>query len=109
MKKTNQELITENAELQERLKFADNRDETIRKEFAKAFHWKSQRNQYSDPEIKLPSWQEIFVETGKLISLRDFRDFEGNVSELGEMINRLSSENVQRFIDLYQKNPNLTK
>jgi hypothetical protein len=60
-------------------------DEKIRKEFAKAFNWYSKRgpyDNYDDTKPRLPSWEEIFVELGKILATRDFRDIEGNVSEL---------------------------
>ncbi len=55
-----------------------------RKEFARAFGWNKQKKQYDYGEAELyePTWIEVFVELGKLLSLRDFRDFEGNLSEI---------------------------
>ena len=55
-----------------------------RKEFARAFGWNKQKKQYDYGEAELcePTWVEIFVELGKLLSARNFMDFEGNISEL---------------------------
>jgi hypothetical protein len=55
-----------------------------RKEFARAFGWNKAKKQfdYGDVELYEPSWIEIFVELGKLLSAKNFMDFEGNVSEL---------------------------
>lgn len=75
-------------------------DETkLKQEFAKAFHWYEPRKQYDYGEPskpRTPSWEEIFVEMGKILAARDFRDFEGNVSELEcklqDLERRLKSE-----------------
>ena len=55
-----------------------------RKEFARAFGWNKPKRQYDygDAELYEPSWTEIFVNLGKLLAFRDFRDFEGNLSSL---------------------------
>ena len=59
-------------------------DENRRKEFARAFGWNKPRRQfdYGDVELYSPTWNEIFVELGKLLAARNFMDFEGNLSEL---------------------------
>lgn len=88
MTKTKEELVIENAKLDSAIKSCDEVDQQRRKEFAKDFHWYKDvgvmRMSYNadNREIRIPSWPEIYVEIGKLLSLRDFRDFEGNVSEL---------------------------
>ena len=55
-----------------------------RKEFAKAFGWRKTKRQfdYGDAELCEPTWAEIFVELGKLLSTRNFMDFQGNISNL---------------------------
>ena len=55
-----------------------------RKEFARAFKWNKPQRQYYDGSAELyePSWIEIFVELGKLLSAKNFLDFKGNISEL---------------------------
>jgi len=55
-----------------------------RKEFARAFGWNKPKKQYEYGEVELyePTWVEIFVELGKLLSARNFMDYEGNISEL---------------------------
>ena len=58
-------------------------DLTRRKEFARAFGWNKPQKMYDyAKELYEPTWTEIFVELGKLLAGRDFRDYEGNVSEL---------------------------
>lgn len=62
-----------------------------RKEFARAFGWNKPKKQfdYGDAELYEPTWIEVFVELGKILNLRDVRDFEGNVSELECRIEKL--------------------
>ena len=49
-----------------------------RKEFARTFGWNKSKRQfdYGDAELYEPTWVEIFVELGKLISLKDFREVD---------------------------------
>jgi len=69
-------------------------DLTRRKEFARALGWKKPKKQYDYAELELyePTWTEIFVELGKLLSARDFRDFEGNLSEIDMRLVNLEGE-----------------
>lgn len=42
---------------------------TIRQEFAKAFGWYKDKMHYQDINTpKTPSWEEIFVEVGRLLA-----------------------------------------
>ena len=65
-----------------------------RKEFARAFGWNKPKKQfdYGDAELYEPTWIEIFVELGKLLSARNFTDFEGNISELECKLEDLESK-----------------
>jgi len=83
MKQSKTDLIELNAKLTKKATDLGERDERIRKEFAKAFAWR-RPTQYSslENEPRLPSWEAIFTEVGKLLAARNFYDFEGNVSEL---------------------------
>ena len=74
MKQTKEELIVELAKVRQSHEVWVIGDERKRKEFAKAFNWYG--------ELRLPSWEEIFVQTGKLLAAKNFYDFEGNLSEL---------------------------
>ncbi len=68
-------------------------DERRKKEFAKAFSWYEKQAMYHyDREIKLPSWEEIFVEIGKLLAAKNFMDFKGNLSELECKVNNLEEK-----------------
>lgn len=82
MKQSKESLIAELAKSQQFNEHWSKEDERRRKEFAKAFGW-FKRNPYGgDPEYSVPTWEQIWVEVGKLLNVRDFRDYEGNISEL---------------------------
>ena len=88
-KKTREELAIENAEMKKTIERLLSLDEVQRVEFAKAFYWKqtNEPSRYGSYNVSstgaaMPSWSQIFVEIGKLLACRDFRDFEGNISEL---------------------------
>lgn len=67
-------------------------DERIRKEFAKAFGWFEREGYYGDnKKARTPTWEEIFIETGKTLAARDFRDFEVELSVLQMKIERLET------------------
>src|SRR3990167_2039173 len=69
-------------------------DDRRRKEFAKAFSWRKPQEMYSprDNEPATPTWEQIFVEIGKLLAARTFYDLEGNVSELEYAIKNLEEK-----------------
>jgi len=61
------------------------KDQYLRKEFARAFGWFKKKDYYDstrESEPRTPTWEEIFIEVGRLLAQRDFRDFEGNISEI---------------------------
>lgn len=83
--KSKEELIEEVAELKYQNEQYLLQDQIRRKEFAKAFAWYKQRQPYSyrnENEPQLPSWEQVWVNIGYLTAQRDFRDYEGNISEL---------------------------
>ena len=80
---TESQLIERVAELRHQNEQYLLKDQLLRKEFAKAFEWyKTQRSYGSEPEVQLPSWEQVFVNVGFLTAQRDFRSYEGNISEL---------------------------
>ena len=93
MKQTKEQLIGDLAKI--RSSHADwvSGDERRRKEFAKAFNWGKRKNglyDYNhDWEWTIPSWEQIFVETGKLLASRNFTNYEGNISELECKLDKL--------------------
>lgn len=94
MEQTKENLIKRVAELENMLKERVGYGERVRKEFAKAFHWYKERKQfdYGETEVRLPSWEEIFVEIGKILAARNFMDFEGNISGLECKIEELENK-----------------
>ena len=90
--KTKEELIREVAKQETELVFANNKSDRIRKEFAKTFGWvvQSSYDPYRYPGLSDPSWEQIFVEIGKLLASGNLGDFERNVSQL-----RMREENLE--------------
>jgi len=108
--KTKEQLIKELGEITSKNEHLKNNDQYIREEFAKAFRWGSPRksgmyefgrNSVEEWDWKTPNWEQIFVEIGKLKSLMDYRDFDGNVSEL-----ECKLEDLEKRL-LKNVNPNL--
>ena len=93
MKQTKEQLLIELTKI--RLSHEDwvAGDLRRRKEFARAFGWNKPKRQYDyETELYEPSWVEIFIELGKLLSVKEFRDFEGNVSECEYAIEELKKQ-----------------
>ncbi len=92
MKETKEQLLIELTKIRQSNEELVASDLKRRKEFARAFGWNKPKRQYDyakrqydygDAELYYePTWVEIFVELGKLLSARNFMDFEGNISEL---------------------------
>ena len=84
MKQSKEQVIIELTKIRQSHEDWVSGDLKRRKEFARAFGWNKQKKQYDYGEAELyePTWVEIFVELGKLLSARNFMDFEGNISEL---------------------------
>jgi hypothetical protein len=70
-----------------------NEDERLRVQFAKAFSRFKRRNtawpvdDNSEPEDI--TWEDVFVEIGRLLAARNFTDLEGNISEIETKIEDL--------------------
>ena len=79
---TKESLIVDIAKLRQSHEGWVSGDERRRKEFAKAFNWYYAKAYNNDKEPCVPSWEQIFVEIGKLLNASKFIDFENNVSEL---------------------------
>lgn len=80
-----EELIAQVAELKHDNERYVLNDQIRRKEFAKAFAWYKAQQPYSyrnESEPQIPSWEQIWVNVGFLTAQRDFRNYEGNISEL---------------------------
>lgn len=94
MKQTKEQLLVELTKIRQSHEEWVSGDLARRKEFARAFGWNKPKKQYDyTVELYEPTWTEIFVEIGKLLSARNFVDFEGNISEI-----EVKLENLERNI-----------
>ena|SRR3990167_6462148 len=103
MSQTKEELIKENARLEQINKEFSETDTRRRKEFAKAFSWVKPYNPYDNniKEFLDPTWPEIYIQMGKLLATKSFMDFEGNVSQLERKL-----ADVEKNIKKDDINPN---
>ena len=76
-KPTKEQLMIESAKIKDSHAGWVSADERRRKEFAKAFNWVKniQMIGYShvEQEPQLPSWEQIFVQVGKLLVLEELK------------------------------------
>jgi len=94
MKQTKEQLLVELTRVRQSHEDWVTSDLSRRKEFARAFGWSKPKKQYDyTTEPYEPTWVEIFIEIGKLLSARNFMNFEGNLSEL-----EVKLENLERNI-----------
>ena len=99
---TKEELIIENTKLEQELKTAQEGELGLRKEFAKAFNWYKRKEQYeTEAELEEPSWSEIFVEIGKLLSIQKYKDMKDKVEAMDKNISVLFEDidNLVKTID----------
>lgn len=84
--KTKEQMVEEIATLKHQNEQYLLNDQIRRREFSKAFMWFKMQQPYSyrndSNEPQLPTWEQIFVNIGFLTAQRDFRNYEGNISEL---------------------------
>ncbi len=84
---TKEELIIENTELEQELKTSQEGELGLRKEFAKAFCWYKKKEHYeNEPKLEEPSWSEIFVEVGKLLSIQKYKNINDKVEAMDSNI-----------------------
>jgi len=99
--KKKEQLIAEVAILKSEKEAFSTRGECLRKEFAKSFNWYESKSDYgysnSERKLRLPTWEEIFVEVGKLLAARNFMDYEGNISELQCAVSEIKNEIKEKF------------
>ena len=88
---TKEELLKQNGEIVIRLDTALDKDKEMRQEFAKAFNWFKKQGLYdNERELLNPSWNQIFIEIGKLQAAKTCYDLEGNVSELEHKVEEIN-------------------
>ena len=99
---TKEELIIENIKSQQELRSAQEEELGLRMEFAKAFNWYKRKEQYeTEAELEEPSWSEIFVEIGKLLSIQKYKDMKDKVEAMDKNISVLFEDidNLVKTID----------
>lgn len=98
--KTREQLLIELAEDNQLIAKARENDERRRKEFAKAFNWYKKGRYDSESEPTIPSWEEIFVQVGKLLREKDSLDmlkrFNELESHIDHFINNFSKPEVDK-------------
>lgn len=92
---TKEELLKINGQISDKMDYWITDDTKKRKEFAKAFNWYKKKGQYDyTEEILTPSWEEIFVEVGKLLAKENYlkfkADLESSVSAISSLWERLN-------------------
>lgn len=92
-KMTNDQLSAMLANSEKNLEIANKNIESIlddskriRKEFAKSFGWMQQKQYHLDNEPKLPSWEEIFVEVGRLLVNKQRYEFGQDLVSLDHQV-----------------------
>ena len=110
MKQTKKQLIEELITVKHDYENLLLKDQLNRKEFAKAFCWHKQPKPYSGaynepPEPILPSWEQIWVNLGTLLTAQNFMEFEGDISELKIRLQNFEEKITKEFSQL-SKNPN---
>lgn len=65
---TKEELTKENVKLSIEYKALLKSEEEIKKEFAKAFEWYKKDFYSNTNDVRNPSWEEIFIKIGNLLS-----------------------------------------
>jgi len=97
---TKDELLKENGEAFQRLEVVSAKDKEIRQEFARAFNWKKPTGMYnSDVELFNPSWNQIFIEIGKLQATQSFYDLQGSVTELRRQVQNINEQLIESTKD----------
>ena len=89
MKTTKEDLLKENARLAQSNKEWQDANTARKTEFAKAFRWTSQKAYSSEESFRTPTWEEIFVELGKLLASRTFKNQASDIENLYNEINVL--------------------
>ena len=95
--KTKEVISAELALSQDKVTRLKESDEYRRKEIAKAFGWYKKRGQYdySDTEPRLPSWEEIFVELGRLLQSKDFNALQTRVDIIHREVEELRRNQME--------------
>lgn len=64
----------------------------IRTEFARAFNWQKGFSYSNSVEYREATWEEIFVELGKLLATKNQSDLRDKVKNLDQIVSYLESQ-----------------
>ncbi len=73
------------------------KEEDIRKDFARLFNWYSDGNPmiYSTKrEVKIPEWAEIFSKVGALLNSNNFKNLENRIYDLEQKVIYIDEDNL---------------
>jgi len=104
MKQTKEQLLKIITIIELKLERVTLKDTIRLREFSKAFDWykpRGQFNSYGEKEPITPSWEQIFVKTGKLLAAErrhNFTSLEGRVFELETKLQEPSATNETKNI-----------
>ena len=97
-KQTREDLVIELAKIRDSHASWVSGDENRRIEFAKAFHWFKKKGAYDYQEEYLtPTWVQIFIEIGRLLEKRNYKDLSDRISRNEDQlfkINEMIENNV---------------
>ena len=92
-KQTREDLIIELAKIRQSHSEWVSGDENRRIEFAKAFNWFKKKGAYDyQEEYKTPTWIEIFIEIGKLLEKRSYKDLSDRLNETEQQLFELKEK-----------------
>jgi len=86
---TKEELTKENVKLSIEYKALLKSEEEIKKEFAKGFGWYKKDFYSNTNDVRNPSWEEIFIEIGNLLSKEKYVEYSSEIYTLNEEIGRI--------------------
>ena len=86
---TKEELTKENVKLSIEYKALLKSEEEIKKEFAKGFGWYKKDFYSNTNDVRNPSWEEIFIKIGNLLSKEKYVEYSSEIYTLNEEIGRI--------------------
>ena len=86
---TKEELTKENVKLSIEYKALLKSEEEIKKEFAKGFGWYKKDFYSNTNDVRNPSWEEIFIKIGNLLSKEKYVEYSSEIHTLNEEIGRI--------------------
>jgi len=100
-KPTKEELVIELAKFKQFYNTVMDEDNDRRTEFGKAFNLRINNSPFGyghRDTVIVPTWEEIFVEIGKLLAIKDFHECKDLISILQNKLNQIEQERVDKLI-----------